>query len=83
MFERRHSNVCALGNILVQVVGVWDGFAVRSMKMLEKEKTLMVGIWALGSLSICLNSDPAEKILDISNMYCLKIILGVWVYKGW
>lgn len=62
MFERRHSYLCV--GILVQIVGVWDRFAVRNRNVLEKEKTLMIGIWALGSLSTsasCLNSASAEK----------------------
>lgn len=44
----------------------------------------MVEIWTLGSLSvsaICVNSDPAQNIVDISNIYCPKIILGL--DKGW
>ena len=86
MFERRHSNLCV--GILVQIVGVWDRFAVRNRKVLEKEKTLMIGIWALGSLSTsasCLNSASAEKKknVNISNVYCLMIILGLWMHKEW
>ena len=52
--------VCTLVNILVQFVEFWGRYAVRGRKVLEKEKALVVGIWALVGLSmsaICLNSE--------------------------
>ena len=83
MFERCHSNLCI--GILVQIVGVWHRFAVRNRKVLEKEKTLMIGIWALGSLTSasCLNSASAEKKCEHFKGVLLMIILGLWMYKGW
>lgn len=33
--------------------------------------------------AICLNSDQAQAILDISNMCCSKVMLEVGVDKGW
>lgn len=71
--------------MLLKVFEVKGGFAIRNRKVLEKEKTLMVRTWALGSLpmsAICLNSDPTKKILGIANMYCPHIILGGLVRQG-
>lgn len=77
--------VCVFVNTVVQVVGVGGLFMVKCRQVLEKEKKLVVGIWVWGefiSVRNLPNSDPAQKILDISNMYCPKIILQVWVDKS-
>lgn len=43
--------VCAIANMVVQMVGVGGLFMVKWKQMLEKEK-LVIGIWIWGNLSV-------------------------------